>query len=97
MCLMEKLTFQEEEIMLIIWQVKEGVIKDFLNCMEEPRPPYTTVASIVKNLEKKRIICRPNVMGTPMFIRLRSMKGIQNEISFRRRTRIISRIHIKRW
>ena len=28
-------------------------IKDFLNCMEEPRPPYTTVASIVKNLEKK--------------------------------------------
>ena len=39
MCLMEKLTFQEEEIMLIIWQVKEGVIKDFLNCMEEPRPP----------------------------------------------------------
>ena len=53
MCLMEKLTFQEEEIMLIIWQVKEGVIKDFLNCMEEPRPPYTTVASIVKNLEKR--------------------------------------------
>ena len=50
---MEKLTFQEEEIMLIIWQQKEGVIKDFLNLMEEPRPPYTTVASIVKNLEKK--------------------------------------------
>lgn len=51
--LMEKLTFQEEEVMLIIWQVKEGVIKDFLNCMGEPCPPYTTVASIVKNLEKK--------------------------------------------
>lgn len=50
---MEKLTFQEEEIMLIIWQLKTGVIKDFLNSMDEPRPPYTTVASIVKNLEKK--------------------------------------------
>lgn len=50
---MEKLTFQEEEVMLIIWQQKEGVIKDFLNAMEEPRPPYTTVASVVKNLEKK--------------------------------------------
>ena len=50
---MEKLTHQEEEVMLIIWQVKSGVIKDFLNRMEEPRPPYTTVASIVKNLEKK--------------------------------------------
>ena len=50
---MEKLTYQEEEVMLIIWQVKNGVIKDFLNQMEEPKPPYTTVASIVKNLEKK--------------------------------------------
>lgn len=26
---MEKLTHQEEEVMLIIWQVKSGVIKDF--------------------------------------------------------------------
>ena len=85
MCLMEKLTFQEEEIMLIIWQVKEGVIKDFLNCMEEPRPPYTTVASIVKNL------------GTPMFIRLRSMKGNTKRNFFPASYRIISRIHIKRW
>ena len=37
--MMEKLTFQEEELMLIIWQVKEGVIKDFLMQMEEPRQP----------------------------------------------------------
>lgn len=50
---MEKLTFQEEEVMLIIWQAQSGVIKDFINRMEEPRPPYTTVASIVKNLEHK--------------------------------------------
>ena len=33
--------------------MKSGVIKDFLNKLDEPRPPYTTVASIVKNLEKK--------------------------------------------
>ncbi len=50
---MEKLTFQEEEIMLIIWQQQQGAIKDFLNRMPDPKPPYTTVASIVKNLEKK--------------------------------------------
>ena len=50
---MEKLTFQEEEIMLLIWQAGEGAVKDFMNRMEEPLPPYTTVASIVKNLEKK--------------------------------------------
>jgi len=50
---MEKLTNQEENIMLHIWQLKECVVKDIVNDLEEPKPPYTTVASIVRNLEKK--------------------------------------------
>lgn len=50
---MEKLTHQEEAIMLHIWQLKECVVKDIVNEMEEPKPPYTTVASIVRNLEQK--------------------------------------------
>ncbi len=50
---MEKLTNQEQELMLIIFQQGRGFIKDFIDKMEEPRPPYTTVASIVKNLERK--------------------------------------------
>ena len=50
---MEKLTHQEEELMLIIWKNEPGFIKDFLEKMEEPRPPYTTIASVVKNLERK--------------------------------------------
>ena len=50
---MEKLTHQEEELMLIIWQSEPGFIKDFMDKMDEPRSPYTTVASVVKNLERK--------------------------------------------
>ena len=50
---MEKLTNQEEEMMLIIFQQGKGFIKDFILKMDEPVPPYTTVASIVKNLERK--------------------------------------------
>lgn len=50
---MEKLTYQEEELMLIIWQQGKGFVKEFIEKMDEPHPPYTTVASIVKNLEKK--------------------------------------------
>ena len=53
---MEKLTNQEEEIMLIIFQQGKGFIKDFIQHMDEPKPPYTTVASIVKNLERKGYI-----------------------------------------
>lgn len=50
---MEKLTHQEEVVMLHIWQLKECVVKDIVNEMKEPKPPYTTVASIVRNLEQK--------------------------------------------
>ncbi len=50
---MERLTPQEENVMLHVWQVHECAIKDVVERMEEPRQPYTTVASIFKNLENK--------------------------------------------
>ena len=50
---MEKLTQQEEDLMQVIWNVQEGNVKAFLDQMPDPKPPYTTVASTVKNLEKK--------------------------------------------
>lgn len=50
---MEKLTHQEETAMQYIWQLGECVIKDIVDKYEEPKPPYTTVASIVKNLNSK--------------------------------------------
>lgn len=49
---MEKLTIQEEEAMQAIWRTGEGNIKAFMENMSEPAP-YTTIASTVKNLEKK--------------------------------------------
>ena len=50
---MEKLTQQEEESMLILWQLGKGFVKDVLEQYAEPRPPYTTLASTIKNLERK--------------------------------------------
>jgi BlaI family transcriptional regulator, penicillinase repressor len=50
---MEKLTRQEEEAMQAVWKTGEANVKVFLDNMEEPRPPYTTLASTIKNLEKK--------------------------------------------
>ena len=59
---MEKLTMQEEEVMLHIWSLKECFVKDILARMPEPKPPYTTVASIVKNLERKLYV-KPSRVG----------------------------------
>lgn len=50
---MEKLTPQEEEAMKAIWRAGSGSVKQLLDHLEEPKPPYTTLASTVKNLEKK--------------------------------------------
>ena len=53
---MEKITKQEEEAMLIIWKSGGGFIKDFLTHFPNPKPPYTTLASVVKNLERKGFV-----------------------------------------
>lgn len=50
---MEKLSQQEEEAMQAVWKNGGGFIKEFLDYLPEPRPPYTTLASTIKNLEKK--------------------------------------------
>ena len=50
---MQKLTPQEEEAMMAIWKMGEGNVKAFLEYLDDPKPPYTTLASTVKNLEKK--------------------------------------------
>lgn len=53
---MEKLTMQEEEAMLYIWQVAPCFIKDVVAKYNDPKPPYTTVASVIKNLERKKYV-----------------------------------------
>ena len=50
---MEKLTPPEEQAMQAVWKIGEGHVKLFLEQIADPKPPYTTLASTVKNLEKK--------------------------------------------
>ena len=50
---MEKLTQQEEDAMQAIWRTGEGSVKTFMAALTGATPPYTTLASTVKNLEKK--------------------------------------------
>jgi len=52
---MIKLTPQEEQLMIAIWKVGEGHVKAYMDQMQNPGP-YTTVASTIKNLEKKGYI-----------------------------------------
>ncbi|NDW13177.1 BlaI/MecI/CopY family transcriptional regulator [Bacteroides sp. 214] len=61
---MEKLTYQEEEAMLFIWELERCYIRDIVAKYKKPAPPYTTVASIVKNLGKKGYVKATPVANT---------------------------------
>jgi predicted transcriptional regulator len=50
---MEQLTTQEEQLMLYVWDFGPGFIKDYRDRYPDPKPPYTTVATIIKKLEAK--------------------------------------------
>ncbi|MEJ7559554.1 MAG: BlaI/MecI/CopY family transcriptional regulator [Pedobacter sp.] len=51
---MEELTKAEERIMQIFWKLQKAFVKDIIQEIdEEPKPPYNTISSIVRLLEKK--------------------------------------------
>ena len=50
---MNKLTKKEEELMKILWQIKEGFVKDIAEHYPEPVPHYNTISSLVRLLEEK--------------------------------------------
>jgi BlaI family penicillinase repressor len=48
-----KLTKAEEQIMQILWDMGEGLVKDIRNRFEDPKPARNTVSTVVRVLEKK--------------------------------------------
>lgn len=65
---MEKLTKQEEEAMQAVWQCGSGIVKDFLDQIAEPKPPYTTLASTIKNLERKNFLKSEKIGNTYHYV-----------------------------
>ena len=53
---MTTLTRAEEQVMQILWQEKEGFVKELLEHFPEPRPAYNTVSTIIRILEKKGFV-----------------------------------------
>ena len=50
---MKKLTETEEKIMQILWQLENGFVKDVIAQFDDPKPPYTTISSVIRILEQK--------------------------------------------
>ena len=53
---MKELTKAEEQIMLVIWKLEKGFVKDIIGRLPDPKPAYNTVSTIVRILEKKGFV-----------------------------------------
>ena len=53
---MKQLTKAEEEIMQILWELKEANVASIIEKMPEPKPAYNTVSTIVRILESKEFV-----------------------------------------
>lgn len=51
-----ELTKAEEQVMQILWQLKEAIVKDIIEKMPDPKPAYNTVSTVVRVLEGKGFI-----------------------------------------
>jgi len=67
---MEELSYHEERIMRIIWRLEKALVRDILEELPQPQPPYTTLASSVKLLEKKGYLMHKSYGSTHMYFPL---------------------------
>lgn len=52
----KELTKAEEQIMQILWQLKESMVREIIQQMPKPKPAYNTVSTVVRVLEGKGFI-----------------------------------------
>ncbi len=53
--------------MQILWDLKEGVVKQVVEGFGESKPAYTTVATVLNVLEKKGFVSRRKIGNTNLF------------------------------
>ena len=53
---MKRLTKAEEEIMQLIWEFGPTTVSGLIDRMGTPKPPHSSISSIVRILEKKEFV-----------------------------------------
>lgn len=57
----KQLTKAEEQIMQILWDLKEASVKEIIDELPKPKPAYNTVSTIVRILETKEFVDHKSV------------------------------------
>ena len=84
---MTKLTKVEEEIMQYVWKLTPCTVSDVIAEIQEPKPPHSTISSIVRILEKKGFVTHKAYGRTHVYTpavskevyRKRSLQGLMGK------------------
>jgi BlaI family transcriptional regulator, penicillinase repressor len=69
-----QLTKAEEQIMQILWDLGEGMVRDIRDRFDEPKPARNTVSTIIRVLEAKGVVSYRAEGNTHVYIPLVSKK-----------------------
>ena len=72
---MKEITKAQEEILKALWKINEGAVSDVLDVLQEPKPAYNTVATVIKVLEKKEYISHKTYGKTHVYYPLVTESG----------------------
>ena len=68
------LTKAEEQVMQILWNSKESIVRDMIDQFPDPKPAYNTVSTVLRVLEKKGFVNHKAYGTTYLYFPLVSKK-----------------------
>ena len=78
---MKKLTKPEEQIMNHLWKLEKAFLKDIVNEFSNPKPAYTTIATVVGVLVKKKFIgFKTEAKGRRYYPRIKKNKYLEFQL-----------------
>lgn len=71
---MKEITRSQEEILKIMWLITDGTVSDIKRHLPDPKPAYTTIATVIKVLEKKGYVAHKKYGKTYVYFPIVSKK-----------------------
>lgn len=75
---MKELTKAEEEIMQLLWKLNQAFVKDIIAEMDEPKPAYNTVSTIVRILQEKGMVSHETIGKSHRYFPLTTKEEYSN-------------------
>ena len=77
---MEEITKAQEEVLRALWEINEGAVADVIAKLPKPKPAYTTVATVIKVLEKKGYVDHKTFGNTHVYYPLVSKEDYAQHV-----------------